>query len=73
MIITLAVGAGASLFTTPQSRPGTVANHPSIAPPNTLSPRLDRALYPDGLCCLRVWKKDRHRFHRNGGLGLQLC
>lgn len=74
LIITLAVGAGASLFTTPQIPTWYASlNHPSIAPPNYLFAPVWTTLYIlMAFAAWRVWKKTGTRSVEMAAFALQL-
>jgi len=74
LVLTLAVGAGASLFTTPQIPTWYAGLHkPSFTPPNWLFAPVWTTLYlAMGFAAWRVWKKTGLRSLEMVAFGLQL-
>ena len=74
LILTLAVGAGASLFTTPQIPTWYASlNHPSITPPNYLFAPVWTTLYIlMAIAAWLVWKKTGTRSVETAAFTLQL-
>ncbi|MFO1247142.1 MAG: TspO/MBR family protein [Alphaproteobacteria bacterium] len=75
LIITLAVGAGASLFTTPQIPTWYASlNHPAIAPPNYIFGPVWTTLYIlMAIAAWLVWKKTGWRSVEMAAFGFQLA
>jgi benzodiazapine receptor len=75
LILTLAVGASASLFTTPQIPTWYAGlNHPAIAPPNYLFAPVWTTLYIlMAFAAWRVWKKTGTRSTEMAAFGTQLA
>ncbi|MCX7281846.1 MAG: tryptophan-rich sensory protein [Alphaproteobacteria bacterium] len=74
LILTLAVGAGASMFTTPQIPTWYASlNHPSITPPNYLFAPVWTTLYIlMAIAAWLVWKKTGTRSVEMAAFALQL-
>ena len=75
LIITLTVGASASLFTTPQIPTWYASlNHPSIAPPNYVFAPVWTTLYIlMAIAAWRVWRKTGTRSIEMAAFALQLA
>ena len=75
LILTLGVGAGASLFTTPQIPTWYASlNHPAIAPPNYIFAPVWTTLYVMmGFAAWRVWKKTGTRSLEMAVFAIQLA